>query len=123
MTGRSRRCGRHRDGQPLEKVHKCLWDGPARSEAERMDRSCQGWSVLYSLGERRFYAIAAWPTPEPLMVTADTAEGLVERMRQAEMDIAWRALPAPPPPDRRDGIHSQVPAVAPQHLHPYRSAA
>ncbi|MEV7004956.1 hypothetical protein [Streptosporangium sp. NPDC051022] len=79
--------------------------------------------MLYSLGERRFYAIATWPTPEPLMVAADTVEELEERMRQAERDIAWRAFPTPPPPDRCDGIHSQVPAVAPQHLHPYRRAA
>ncbi|MEV8639306.1 hypothetical protein AB0395_47400 [Streptosporangium sp. NPDC051023] len=125
MIGRSRHCGRHRDGQPLTKVYRRLWDGPARSEAEQLDRSCQSWSVLYSLGQRRFYALAAWPTPEPLIIADDTAEGLAERMREAETAFIRHALPAPASlPDRRDGARSQAPAVAPQHgRRPYREAA
>ncbi|MEV8634451.1 hypothetical protein AB0395_22620 [Streptosporangium sp. NPDC051023] len=125
MIGRSRRCGRHRDGQAPTKVYRRLWDGPARSEAERLDRSCQGWSVLYSLSERRFYALAAWPTPEPVIIADDTAEGLEKRMREAETTFTWQALPAPPPaPTRRDGTRSQAPAVTPQHpRRPYRDAA
>ncbi|MFC3980710.1 hypothetical protein [Streptosporangium jomthongense] len=118
MTGRSRRGGRHRDGQPLTRVYRRLWDGPARSEAERLDRSCQGWSVLYSLGERRFYAIAAWPTPEPLIIFDDSSEGLQEQMREAETAFAWRTLP--PPQSRRGGDRPQAPTAAPhrpRHSH------
>ncbi|MFC3985463.1 hypothetical protein [Streptosporangium jomthongense] len=114
MIGRSRRCGRHRDGQPLTRVYRRLWDGPARSEAERLDRSCLWWSVLYSLGQRRFYAIAIWPTPEPLIISDVSPEGLQERIREAETALAWRALP--PHSIRHGGDHSQVPAVAPYRL-------
>ncbi|GHE29559.1 hypothetical protein GCM10017673_35280 [Streptosporangium violaceochromogenes] len=129
MIGRrARRApGRHRDGQAPTKVHRRLWDGPARSEAERLGRVWPGWVVLYSLGNRRFYAIAAWPAPEPLIVDAGTAEELEERMRDAETAFVWLALPAPPAlpaQNRRDGVHSQVPAVAPlPSRRPYQDAA
>ncbi|MEV7009550.1 hypothetical protein [Streptosporangium sp. NPDC051022] len=125
MIGRRRsRMGRHRNGQAPTNVYRRLWDGPARSEAEHLDRTWQGWSVLYSLGERRFYAIAEWSVSEPLIISDDTAEGLQERMLQTEADIAWRAFPASPPPDRRDGVHSQASAVAPlPSRRPYRDAA
>ncbi|WP_271223467.1 hypothetical protein [Streptosporangium carneum] len=49
-----------------------------------MDRSTVLWSVLYSLGRRRFYALAAWPAAEPVVVEDDTAEGLEARMREVE---------------------------------------
>ncbi|MER7211563.1 hypothetical protein [Streptosporangium sp. NPDC000239] len=121
MIRRSRRCGRHRDGQPFTRVYRRLWDGPARSEAERLDRSCQWWSVLYSLGQRRFYAIAIWPTPEPLIISDVSPEGLQERMREAETALAWRALPLHS--TRRGGNHSQVPAVAPYRPRRHRRNA
>ncbi|MFD0884635.1 hypothetical protein ACFQ08_08720 [Streptosporangium algeriense] len=93
MIGRFRHSGRHRDGRPLTQVYRRLWDGPARSEAEALDRSIQGWSVFYSLGQRRFYAIAAWPAPEPLIVSGPDAEGLQEQIHQAATTLTWQTLP------------------------------
>lgn len=99
--------GRHRAGGAHTAVHRRLWDGPARAEAERLSQIWNGWSVLYSLGSRRFYAIAAWPMPESLMVESDTPEGLEERMREAETFFARRALPRPPQ-SRHGGTASQA---------------
>ena len=51
--------------------------------------------MLYGLGSRLFYAIAAWPAPEPLILHAPTAEGLEERMREAEaVHASFDLLPA-----------------------------
>ncbi|MEV8639311.1 hypothetical protein AB0395_47425 [Streptosporangium sp. NPDC051023] len=77
--------------------------------------------MLYSLGQRRFYALAAWPTPEPLIISDDTAEGLAERMREAETAFIRHALPVTQ--DRRGGARSQASAAAPQHPYPHRRAA
>lgn len=101
MTRHLRTLGRHRAGLTPATVHRRPWDGPARSEAERLGQVWQGWSVLYGPGSRRFYAIAAWPTPEPLIVSDRTSEGLEERMHQAEMSVAWHALPVPTAQDGR----------------------
>ncbi|MBB4920796.1 hypothetical protein [Streptosporangium saharense] len=84
MIGRSRPGGRHRDGLPVATVYRRVWDGPARAEAEVLDQACSGWAVLYSLSERRFFAFCAWPSPQPVIVIDDTAEGLEQRMREAE---------------------------------------
>ncbi|MEV8630247.1 hypothetical protein AB0395_01180 [Streptosporangium sp. NPDC051023] len=84
--------GRHRSGLPYAPVHRRVWDGPARAEAELLERSCTAWVVLYSLGNRRFYAIATWPAPGPVIVEGTTAEGVRERMRDVE---------AARPPERR----------------------
>ncbi|MEV8636158.1 hypothetical protein AB0395_31340 [Streptosporangium sp. NPDC051023] len=83
MIGKSRPGGRHRDGQTHTPVYRRLWDGPARAEAERLDRAWPDWTVLYSLGRRRFYALSSWTTPEPVIIWDDTAEGLEKRMREA----------------------------------------
>ncbi|MEV8636494.1 hypothetical protein AB0395_33090 [Streptosporangium sp. NPDC051023] len=128
MIGRrpSRTPGRHRDGQPHTVVHQRVWDGPARAEADRLDRTWPDWTVLYSLGNRRFYAVASWPSSEPVLVEDETATGLETRMYEAEMArIARREAPAtvpasPPPSDRRGGARSQAPAAAPQHPYPSR---
>ena len=132
-------CGRHRAGQaPTPVVHRRLWDGPARAEAERLAQAWPSWSVLYGVGSRRFYAIATWQISEPLMVEAATAEELERRMYEAVMDVTSRretpltapaptTLPAPvssPPPSRRGGVPSPASAAAPHHpRHPYRDAA
>ncbi|MEV7008346.1 hypothetical protein [Streptosporangium sp. NPDC051022] len=92
-----RTAGRHRAGQPRTTVHRRLWDGPARAEAERLERSWPAWLVLYSLGGRRFYALGSWPTPQPVIVEGDTAASLEERMRETETTLTWRALPTSPP--------------------------
>ncbi|GHH70511.1 hypothetical protein GCM10017673_22510 [Streptosporangium violaceochromogenes] len=75
----------HRDGRARVPVRRRLWDGPARAEAARLERSHSGWVVLYGVGSRRFFAMAAWPVPEPVMVSAPTAEELGERMGEAEL--------------------------------------
>ncbi|MER7212954.1 hypothetical protein ABT340_38330 [Streptosporangium sp. NPDC000239] len=85
--------GRHRDGQPYEAVYRRVWDGPARAEAERIDLAWAEWTVLYSLGRRSFYAVAAWDGPRPVIVEDPTGNGLEERMREAEMIKAVRIAP------------------------------
>ncbi|MEU1735990.1 hypothetical protein [Streptosporangium sp. NPDC020145] len=91
--------GRHRDGLPYAAVYRRVWDGPARAEAGRIDRAWAEWTVLYSLGKRCFYAMAAWDGPRPVIVKDITGEGLEERMREAEMikaiRLAVRSSPAP----------------------------
>ncbi|MFI7534139.1 hypothetical protein [Streptosporangium sp. NPDC049376] len=93
--------GRHRDGQPYEPVYRRVWDGPAKAEAERIDQAWADWTVLYSLGRRSFYAVAAWGGSRPVIVEDPTGDGLEERMREAEMIRATR--PAPAPVRRRRG--------------------
>jgi hypothetical protein len=92
----SRTAGRHRPGQPYTIVHRRVWDGPARAEAERLERSRPAWRVLYSLGDRRFYAIARGTVSEAVIVEDDTAEGLEKRMREMETLLTWQA-PSPSP--------------------------
>ncbi|MEU1737088.1 hypothetical protein [Streptosporangium sp. NPDC020145] len=94
--------GRHRDGQPYAPVYRRVWDGPARAEAERIDQAWADWAVLYSLGRRCFYAVAAWDGPRPVIVEDPTGDGLEERMREAEMIRAMRLSPqSSPAPVRR----------------------
>ncbi|MGW4426632.1 hypothetical protein [Streptosporangium sp. NPDC004631] len=138
--------GRHRAGQVRPTtVHRRLWDGPARAEAERLAQAWPSWTVLYGVGSRRFYALAAWATSEPLMVDAATAEDLERRMYEAVMAVTARretplTAPAPPTtsappaaptasappippapltfspsPSRRGGVPSPAPAAAPHH--------
>ena len=138
--------GRHRAGQiHTAVVHRRLWDGPARAEAERLAQAWPSWTVLYGVGSRRFYALAAWQVSEPLMVDATTTEDLERRMYEAVMAVTARreiplTAPAPPtasapsippaplasqpPPSRRGGVPSPATAAAPHHTrHPYRDAA
>ncbi|GHE27607.1 hypothetical protein GCM10017673_32270 [Streptosporangium violaceochromogenes] len=98
MIGQPRLAGRHRAGQAHSIVHRRVWDGPARAEAERLERSRPGWVVLYGVGSRRFYAIATWPVPQPVMVSAPTAEGLEERMGEAEIALLLRPATSGPAP-------------------------
>ncbi|MGW4423322.1 hypothetical protein [Streptosporangium sp. NPDC004631] len=144
--------GRHRAGQiHTAVVHRRLWDGPARAQAEQLAQAWPSWTVLYGVGSRRFYALATWPAPEPLMVEAATAEELERRMYEAVMAVTTRretpltapatptasAPPIPPassplptplasssPPSGRGGVPSPAFAAAPHHpRHPYRDAA
>ena len=83
--------GRHRAGQARTSVvHRRLWDGPARAQAERLAQAWPSWTILYGVGSRRFYALATWPAPEPLMVEAATAEELERRMYEAVMAVTAR---------------------------------
>ncbi|MEU1879156.1 hypothetical protein ABZ470_17730 [Streptosporangium sp. NPDC020072] len=90
MIGSSRPGGRHRDGRPYSLVHRRVWDGPARAEAESLDQAWAGWTVLYSLGTRRFYGLCSWPSPQPVIVSDTTSEGLERRMREAEALLTLR---------------------------------
>ncbi|MEU0517008.1 hypothetical protein [Streptosporangium sp. NPDC006007] len=138
--------GRNRAGQVRPAVvHRRLWDGPARAQAERLAQAWPSWIVLYGVGSRRFYAIAAWVTTEPLMVEAAGAEDLERRMYEAIMTVTVRretpltapatptaptasVPPTPPapsplptpspflsPPSRRGGVPSPASAAAPHH--------
>ena len=83
--------GRHLAGQARTTVvHRRLWDGPARAQAERLAQAWPSWTVLYGVGSRRFYALATWATSEPLMVEAADAEELGRRMYEAVMDVTAR---------------------------------
>ncbi|MEU1736441.1 hypothetical protein [Streptosporangium sp. NPDC020145] len=117
MIGLPRRCGRHRDGQPYTPVYRRVWDGPARAEAERLDQTWANWTVLYSLGRRSFYAVAAWDGPRPVMVEDATADGLEQRMHEAETTrmIRIRTEAESLATNRRGGSHSQVSAAAPSY--------
>ncbi|MEV8634870.1 hypothetical protein AB0395_24760 [Streptosporangium sp. NPDC051023] len=134
----SRSPGRHRAGQPRTSVHRRLWDGPARAEVKCLERSRPDWAVLYSLGRRRFYAIATWPTPEPVIVEDDTAAGLEGQMREKETALTWQSLlvstssPSPATPSSLSsagygGIAALGRAALPQQAfapqHPYRRTA
>ncbi|MFF4413288.1 hypothetical protein ACFYY8_12220 [Streptosporangium sp. NPDC001559] len=96
--------GRHRDGLPYAVVYRRVWDGPARAEAERIDRAWADWTVLYSLGRRCFYAMAVWDGPRPVIVEDVTGEGLEERMREAEMIKAMRLAVRSSPASVRGGV-------------------
>ncbi|MFF4779385.1 hypothetical protein ACFY05_41880 [Microtetraspora fusca] len=88
MSRVTRLRGRHRIGIKHAPVLSRFWDGAARSAARRLDERWQGWLVMYGTGSRLFYAVAAWPVPEPLILTAPTAAELEALMRQHEMILA-----------------------------------
>ncbi|MFF0574796.1 hypothetical protein [Streptosporangium saharense] len=75
-------------------VYRRVWDGPARAEAEVLGSVSPGWAVLYSLSERRFFALCAWPSPQPVILSDDTVERLEQRMRETETLLILRMPPA-----------------------------
>ncbi|MEV8635797.1 hypothetical protein AB0395_29485 [Streptosporangium sp. NPDC051023] len=90
---RSRVPGRHRDGLAVSSLPartRRPWDGHARAEAERLSRAWSGWTVLYGPGSRRFYAVASWPAPEPVVLDDRTPDGLEARMRETEAAMVTR---------------------------------
>ncbi|WP_156056550.1 ATP-binding protein [Streptosporangium roseum] len=74
--------GRHRRGSPAVQVARREWDRDQRSQAARLDQAEAGWTVMYGVGGRRFYAIATTHVPEPQVVEARTAEELHELIRE-----------------------------------------
>ncbi|GHE45565.1 hypothetical protein GCM10017673_54530 [Streptosporangium violaceochromogenes] len=121
MIGQPRTPGRHRAGQPTASapVYRRVWDGPARQKAENLERSRPGWVVWYGTGTRHFYAIATWPTPEPVMVSADSAEDLEEQMNHAETTQLLHAGPSSRHARLRPPLPGVRRAVRPARTLPY----
>ncbi|MEV0623204.1 hypothetical protein AB0I81_58510 [Nonomuraea sp. NPDC050404] len=61
-----------------------VWDPDQRREAWDLDRSASRWIVFYGPYTRQFYAIAAWPSPCPLVLSAGDTAGLRDLMHEAE---------------------------------------
>ena len=77
--------GRHAEGARVTRTQSTWWDPAKRAVAAELDRMEPGWLVMYGPWSRRFYAIALWDAPCPVLLDARTAEELREQMRQAEM--------------------------------------
>ncbi|WP_327047311.1 hypothetical protein OG320_05300 [Microbispora sp. NBC_01189] len=91
MTRGERPRGRHRDGTQPGVFMRRAWDLDKRAEARRLAVSWPGWTVLYGAGSRRFYALAAGPVPEPLILQARTAADLEALLRQETLALAARS--------------------------------
>ncbi|MGW5259721.1 hypothetical protein ACWEQG_02020 [Microbispora sp. NPDC004025] len=76
MIRPSRPGGRHRDGAEPGAWKRRAWDLDQHAEAGQLAERWPGWTVMYGKGSRRFYALAAWPVPEPLILDARTAADL-----------------------------------------------
>ncbi|GIH62859.1 hypothetical protein [Microbispora siamensis] len=79
---------RQATGRPSDEVHRRYWDAEQRLAAARLDEVEPAWAISYGLGSRRFYAIATWPVPHPLILDATSLDELRELMREAEMTPA-----------------------------------
>lgn len=60
------------------------WDSDQRNAAWELDRSEPRWVVFYGPYTRRFYAIAAWPSPSPIVLDAEGTAELRELMHEAD---------------------------------------
>ena len=94
---------RHRRGSPPNPCPRPRTpaDTHQRQQAALIDAREPRWTVVYGPWSRRFFAFAAWSTPQGLMVTASTPEELVEAMRDVEVAHGERVVPA----WGRDGQH------------------
>jgi hypothetical protein len=79
---------RHATARPSDRVHRRYWGAEQRWAAARLDEAEPAWAVSYGLGSRRFYAIATWPVPHPLILDATSLDELRELMREAKMSPA-----------------------------------
>lgn len=118
------RRGRHRRGAPVTATRPGRWDSTHRDSARRLDQAEPAWTVWYGVGTRRFYAIAAWPAPEPLIVHARTPDELRRLMRGTERAAHPHLAPeifSVPGPSGSDSSASDVtPAsVSADHVPPY----
>ncbi|MGW4644253.1 hypothetical protein ACWEN6_37440 [Sphaerisporangium sp. NPDC004334] len=85
--GRGERTGRHALGRPYVEIERADHGDPDladRAAAVLLNRMERYWTVMYGPWSRRFYALALYPTPEPLVVEARTAQDLLAAMRHAE---------------------------------------
>ena len=86
---------RHRRGSPPPPPRpRTPADAHQRELAALIDAREPGWTVVYGPWSRRFFAFAAWPVQRGLVVTATTAEALVEEMRDAEVAHGAAVAPA-----------------------------
>jgi hypothetical protein len=85
--------GHHADGTPVSTVRPVRWDAEHRAAADRLDQLEPGSMVWYGPWSRRFYAIAAWNAPSPLLLDAPTAEELRDQMRQVEPAVLTATFP------------------------------
>lgn len=60
------------------------WDPDERRAAWELDLSEPRWTVFYGPYTRRFYALAAWPAPHPLVLDASDTEELRSLISEAE---------------------------------------
>ncbi|MFF0309711.1 ATP-binding protein [Streptosporangium sp. NPDC004379] len=115
------RRGRHRHGAPVTAARPHPWDGAHRDSARRLDEAEPAWTVWYGVGTRRFYAVAAWPAPEPLIVHAAGTDGLRRLMRGAERAAGpYPSLAAPAGPNggRTTPLSAPVPPSLPEDAMP-----
>ncbi|MEV6987399.1 ATP-binding protein [Sphaerisporangium sp. NPDC051017] len=95
MNGRDRETrpgGRHRRGRTIEQAAQRRWDLAERAAAHQLDQIEPGWTVWYGVGTRRYYAIATWRTPEPLIVQGRIVDELRDLMREAEQVARTRPV-------------------------------
>lgn len=90
--------GRHRDGAEPGTWERRAWDLDQHAEAGDLAARWPEWTVLYGTGSRRFYAMAAWPAPEPLILDARTAAELETLLLQETPVMTARGLTAAPVP-------------------------
>lgn len=83
-------CGRHCPAAPRSQAYRRAWDSEQRGEAERIGARWPGWHVMYGVGSRRFYAIAAWQGCERILLAADTPGELERLMAEVEAEAARR---------------------------------
>ncbi|WP_405088299.1 hypothetical protein [Microbispora sp. NBC_01389] len=71
-----------------------MWDLAQRADARSIAHRWPGWTVLYGPGSRRFYAMAAWPLPEPVVLRARTAADLEAALHEESAALlALRQIP------------------------------
>jgi len=73
------------DGRSLsDQVRRRDWDPDKRLAAWELDRVVAGWSVFYGTYTRLFFAIAAWPAPDSIVLEARDVEELRSLIGEAE---------------------------------------
>lgn len=107
LRPRRRAAARHARGQAAIHVRRRSWDADKRHAAALLDLVEPAWVVFYGLGSRRFFAMATWPVPRPLIVSAADVEELRDLMREAELTSAVGLAAA------RDAAQFRLAAVGP----------
>ncbi|MGW4644624.1 ATP-binding protein [Sphaerisporangium sp. NPDC004334] len=88
--------GRHRPGVARTLVPSRRWDAAERAAAQQLDQMEPVWAIWYGVGSRRFYAVATWPLPAPLVLQAGAADELRDLMREAERAVLFHPVPDHP---------------------------